>query len=442
MVLGSRGYIFTLIVSLLVLITLSLILFYTEISAPSFEDRTKRMGINELHYFVESLKKDAGRASAISAERAAAYATNHVINTNETMRNYFMVNCTALWYSSRGADAAIAELMICGTLENASKPSSDADRYMEDNTILSWIDRVNSEQYGGIQYNNSVKLRNLTIVAYDSFSYAVIGEYDFVVEDRVSGNRFAQYGTPVVSLVDVTAIEDPMMSIHYNIPAAIKPFRRCGPAYPVNGSVLDEWVENGCYNPASAPYGAPSFFDRLEGRDSLDPRFSARAVQVLGGFNYTPGDLGLESMINLHTLIEYNVQVNANLSQVDHVYWKGVDSRCTVDGMLKHPEFRIDVPHAVKYKVSGLDCAVDVIDNAGVDSFSPLAMSVPNGTTVSWYDRVGTVHQIWSDAWGGAVQLEASGRYPYKFNRTGTFTVMASLDGSTWSDPPFILTVT
>ena len=108
MVLGGRGYIFTMVTSMMVLIILSLVMFQTQVFTPAYEDTLTKISLNELHYFVEALKKDAGRAGAISAQRSAAYTIDHIIKTNESFAGYVMSNCTEFNYYATGVEAAFA----------------------------------------------------------------------------------------------------------------------------------------------------------------------------------------------------------------------------------------------------------------------------------------------------------------------------------------------
>ncbi|MBD3387388.1 MAG: hypothetical protein GF416_00355 [Candidatus Altiarchaeales archaeon] len=431
MVLGNRGYVFTLITAMLVLIILSMIMFFTEVSAPSYEDSSNRMSVDELHFYVESVKKDASRAISISGQRASAYAIDHIILTNETYGGYAMDNCTGFNYSLSGVEAALAELMVCGTLDNAEEPTGNIRKYMLNNTVLSWTRRMGVNQTGGLPYNVTVKFRNMSMGQYDPWHYVIVSEFDLLVRDLSSNNEYRGYGIPVVSTVDVSTLEDPSFHIQYDIPAELRILEECGREGVVDGEVLDLWIDEGCYHGSGNRYNAPSFFDRLEGRTSLSQKYVLRSRELLEDLGYEIEEIGLESLVNVDFLRDYNVSVNTNLSQVDYMYWNGVESTCGVSGMEKHPNFRIDVDHAVKYGVRGLNCEVGIDQDLDLeDFFTPDTITVPVNTTLTWVDHSGVDggHELYiiPNAWVGTKNVPANGRFQWFFNETGDYTVICT----------------
>jgi len=438
--LGERGYVFTLVTSMMVIIILSLVMFQTQVFSPSFEDTLTRISLNELHYFVEALKKDAGRACAISGQRSAAYAIDHVIKTNDTFRDYVMKNCTEFNYYTTGIEAALAELMVCGTLENTATPAVGISGYMENNTVLAWVREANANQTSGLPYNVTVRFKNMSMALYDSWHYVILTEFDFVVQDTSDiRNVYSGYNIPVTSVVDVSIMEDPSNYMRSGIPSMIRRFRECNKTLEVNGSVLDMWIDDGCYNSAGGLYNSPSFFDRLEGSIILDDKFVDRAGVILGKLGETPDDIGLESLVNLDLLVEYNFTVDSNLSQVDYQYWNRVPGICTVDEMYGHPSFRLDIDHAIKYDVKGLNCFVGVTQDMGNDKYSPGSLTIPNGTKVTWVEQFGVGHRLVSSpsAWAGTENLPSGGSFQWVFDRPDNYVITCADHGGM-----FILHVT
>jgi plastocyanin len=429
MVLGCRGYIFTLVTALMVMIILSMTLFYTEVSSPSFEDATNKVSLDELHYFVESIKKDASRAVGISSQRAAAYATDHVISTNETYRNYGMKNCTSFNYYVNGSEAAIAELMVCGSLENAKKPSGNIKQYMMNNTVLDWMDRINGN-ITNPPYNATVRFRNLTIAPYDSWHYIVFSDFDVMVYDSSSQIRYSGYGIPIVSMVDITGLEDPSPYTQFGIPVAVRQYKKCERFLVVNASVLDKWIDDECYQSVGRTYNAPSFIDRLEGNGNLSAGLLRRWSGVLRQYNYTIDEIGLESPLNLAMLSSYGVGVNNNLSQFDYMYWNGIRGSCSVRGM-NHTDFRVDFNHATMHNITGLDCTVGVSYHAAgkADRFDNTEITVPSGTYVTFEEKSGTAHTLWSpEAWPerGEIPLTPYGTFSWRFNETKDYSIVST----------------
>jgi len=427
---GSRGYVFTLVMVMMVMVILSLMLFYTQISSPTFEDDTSQMSVNELHYFVESVKSDASRAISISGERAGTYAVEHVIATNETFESYSMEPCRGFNYSGSGPEAALAELMVCGSLSHTQKSAGDVGAYMENNTVGYWLNAVNEGKFR-THYTVRVDFRNMSIALIDAWHYAVVSELDMYVYDNITGNTYKDSKVPVASYVDVSTLEDPLVHVKAGTPVTLQILGGCSKSYIVDGSVLDGWVESGCFNSAAAKYEAPSFFDRLEGGVNLNPDFVTRSNDMVEELGLAKQDLGLESMVNIELLEEYNVSVSGNLSQVDHMYWKGVGSVCGVDGMVRHPDFRIDVPHAVKYGVVGLDCQVSVENVSGGVFFNPTDLNVPPGASITWVDKTGKpqkIHTIYNNLVPSDIIIPPLGTLKVQYNNTGVY-VTQGVDG-------------
>ncbi|MFH0861736.1 MAG: hypothetical protein V1875_01785 [Candidatus Altiarchaeota archaeon] len=438
---------FTLVAALMIMTILSMALFQTQISSPAYEDTTSRMSLDELHYYVEALKKDTERAIAISSQRAATYATNHAINTNETFRNYGMKNCTQFTYYTNGSEAAIAELMVCGRLANAKMDAQDVEKYMEDNTVEGWMQKIYTNPPGEVPYNVSMRLRNMSMALYDSWHYIIFSDVDITVVDESNNNRYSGQGIPISSVVDFSSAEDPMYSVRFGIPQAIRQYNRCEMRRPVNGTTLDGWIDEGCYNSVKPDYNAPSFFDRLEGRNNLSTASLSRYSNALKSLNYSLTDIGLESMANLDLLDRYNVTVNYNLTQVDYLYWSGQRSACSVEGMSAHPNFRIDFDHAREYGIEGLNCEVYVKQataGSDFDYFEPTRIdNLPAGTKLTWVEATGTItHTLhWNSKTGqGEGVLEPSSRLTWLFNQTGEYVVTST--PSTGSYGVFYLQVT
>ena len=74
------------------------------------------MRCDELHYFVEDVKKDLDRAMSVFGRRAAVYAINYAVTQGTPLGDYEYQNCTPFLFDGNGSEAAIAELVVCGTL--------------------------------------------------------------------------------------------------------------------------------------------------------------------------------------------------------------------------------------------------------------------------------------------------------------------------------------
>ncbi|MCK5139944.1 MAG: hypothetical protein KAQ85_08900, partial [Thermodesulfovibrionia bacterium] len=118
-----KGFFFTVMIILLIIPLILLVSFYTGTSRTKIDDSVTKMRCDKLHYFVEDIKRDSERALVIFGRRAAIYAIDQVVRTGIPLENYTFnctgscdVNCNEFSYGNTGAEAAIVELSLCGTL--------------------------------------------------------------------------------------------------------------------------------------------------------------------------------------------------------------------------------------------------------------------------------------------------------------------------------------
>ena len=84
---NRKGYVYTVISMMLALVLLQVVSLYYESYKSATDLSPAKLRTDELHYFVESAKKDLGRSMSISARRGAAYMTDYVINNHTTLTN-------------------------------------------------------------------------------------------------------------------------------------------------------------------------------------------------------------------------------------------------------------------------------------------------------------------------------------------------------------------
>jgi len=345
----KKGYIFTLVTVLVSLLLLSLVSFYIESSEPEMEGLTNRVSTDELHYFVEGFKKDLGRAIEISGRKSAAYAIDAIMNSSVNLSGYVMRNCTDFNYSAHanGSQAAIAELMLCGTLEGKSLLE------MQNNTLPNWTERMGS-QYGRYSLNAAVK--NLSMAMYDPWNFAVIAVVEISTDNGISyyGNNDS-----IVSLVSIIGLEDPLHYVKTGEPDMVPKFQPCQNSGTVTGDIINGWLDSSCYHESNLSYNGSSFFDRLDGNLNLS-EFYVNQSRIL--FNKT--EIGLESLADIYRFWKHNIPISNNYTWVDYLYWNETEGDCCVNGTRDYPEtypdynisFRIDQEHVEKYGIIGATC--------------------------------------------------------------------------------------
>ncbi|MCX6694685.1 MAG: hypothetical protein NTU61_00095 [Candidatus Altiarchaeota archaeon] len=422
MVLNNKGYIYTVLVIAMSILVTSLLVFYSQSVAVISSDSVTRMHTEEMHYFVESIKSDCSRALSITGQRATAYATNYILISNKSLENYTMRPCQGFKYPTNGSQAAITELMLCGTFQGATGPES---RYMQNNTLLDWINRTeqNSQK---LKFNSDIKLNDLTIGLYDPYNLLILSHFDIIVYDEFNQTRYAGYNIPITAVIPASILEDPLYYLQFSMPPSMRVYKKCV-TYPyVNGSVIDSWITEKCYLPVSFTYSAPSVFDRLDGLSQPNPAYVTQAINLSKELNYTLSGIGLESMLDLNELIGLNVSVNSSLSQIDHMYWNKTVAYCWVKGM-DYSSFRIDTDHALRYKVKDLYCAITITGNGGAaENYTPDALRVPVNTTVYWVNADSISHTlvINPNLWVGNATLPPGGRLEKMITTPGTFNYM------------------
>lgn len=345
----NRGYIFTLVTVIMSLLLVSLYSFYVESSESGIESLVNRVGTDELHYFIESLKNDFERAIEISGRKSAAYATGRIINSSLNLTGYVMHNCTSFNYSyySNDSQAAIAELMLCGTLEGNSLPG------MENNTLPNWTGRIES-QYS--KYNVEANVINLTMAMYNPWNFAVIAVVEIAADNRVA---YYRNNDTIVSLVSIIGLEDPLYYLRTGEPDILPEFQVCQNSGTVTGGIINGWIDSACYLASNNTYEGPSFFDRLDGNSTLNSRYSSQSLQY-----FSSNEIGLESFADIYGFWRHDVPVDNSYSWVDYLYWNSTGGGCCVDGTRDYTEtypdlnlsFRIDQKHVDKYGIEGTNC--------------------------------------------------------------------------------------
>ncbi len=351
----NKGYIYTLITITLALMLLSLALFYFESTGTKVEDISTKLRTDELYYFVESMGYDLDRSVHITAQRAATYAIDEVIETGRGLGDYDMEgrNCTAFVYGLNGSQAAIAELMLCGTLYGVG---TDSAEYMQNHTLLDWIGKM--EKAGDeLNFDVDIEVKGINLYAYDIGNFAVLTMLDVGVKDRLGISGYEQRNMPVLSLIPTRGMEDPLYLLKTREPALIPRFVPCNESAVVDARVVDSWIDTQCYRAVDSAYNAPSFFDRIDGNLYLSEKYLEQSLWLKGSLGSGGKLIGIENFLNPERMSRYGIPVNVNNTWVDYLYWQNVSGECTVNGTA-HAYFRIDQGHGLLYNITNLSCSI------------------------------------------------------------------------------------
>ncbi len=230
------GYLYTVSIIMLMIPLVFLVVFYTTMSQSPLKDTAARVRCDELYFIVQDIDHDLERAMLIFGRRAAVYAINDVVSNNRTLGNYTFHNCTDFIFDGNGSEAAIAELVLCGTLygENVT--------YMTNHTLPVWISRIDedAEEMG---YQMQISVINFSVVPHDAWNFALILTAKLEISDRggvcyYSGNPFI-----VTSLASIIGLEDPLYPVRTNNRVS-KYITQCDPNLTIDslaGCSREDW---------------------------------------------------------------------------------------------------------------------------------------------------------------------------------------------------------
>ncbi len=211
----KRGILFTIAILLLILPLAILITFYPSISKTKTADVAGRVRCDELHYFVEDIRRDLERAMVIFGRRAAIYAISDVVTSGKGLYGYTfncsanckLDNCEELYFTETGAEAAIAELMVCGTLHGETSP------YMVNHTFPIWMDKL-KDAGKDMHFTLNLTIKKLEVVPIDAWNFATISTFVIRIQDDAGICYYEDSSNILQSNTSILDLEDPLYPIH------------------------------------------------------------------------------------------------------------------------------------------------------------------------------------------------------------------------------------
>jgi len=199
----KKGYLYSIITAGFVLLLLSTIVFYNTSRRIEMKDISPIITTDELHYFILSVKNDLQRIIFTSGKEAINCSVNYILSHNKNLSNYEMNNCTRFKYYINGSEAAVAELMLCGTIDGNVK--------INDKTIQSWIKRINETAKDANIIFDKLEVSDIKMGMYDSFHVGIIVYLDIEVRDKYNISSFKGYGIPSdIVLININETKDPL----------------------------------------------------------------------------------------------------------------------------------------------------------------------------------------------------------------------------------------
>ena len=189
-------------------------------------DTISKIRCDELHYFVEDIRWDLSRAMVIFGRRAAIYSIDNIVENERPLNDYVFVcspqcnvNCSVFGLEVNGSEAALSELMLCGTLfgNNVS--------FMVNHTLSQWLERI-EDRGGELHFNTSIDVVGLHVIPNGPWGFTVYVNSTFDVVD-FSDTCFYEGGSEVSeSYTSILGLEDPIFPLHTNS-YVVKFFENC-----------------------------------------------------------------------------------------------------------------------------------------------------------------------------------------------------------------------
>jgi hypothetical protein len=212
----KKGLFYTLGILLLILPLILLVAYYTVVPQTKTDDTISKIRCDELHYFVEDVRADMERALVIFGRRAAIYAIDDVVKRGEPLDDYVFncssgchVDCGSFRLGVNGSEAAVSELIMCGTLRGENVT------YMTNHTLSQWLTRI--EQHGrDMHFNVSVNLTDMVVMPKDPWTFYVESTSTFSVYDESGTCFYVGSGVTTSSSSSIIGLEDPLFPLETN----------------------------------------------------------------------------------------------------------------------------------------------------------------------------------------------------------------------------------
>jgi hypothetical protein len=207
---NRKGFLFTIAAIMLIVPLVYLIAFYGRVGETQMDDTVGKIRCDELHYYVEDVKRDTARALTVFGRRAAMLAIDDILQNESFLDTYEFkctseckVNCSNFEHPENGSEAAIAELIVCGTLYGNNVSS------MVNHTLVKWKEKMIDE--GELMdFNVNITPFAIDVVPVDSWHFAAILQNKISVSDKEGLCYYSQNVVTAVANTSIIGLEDPM----------------------------------------------------------------------------------------------------------------------------------------------------------------------------------------------------------------------------------------
>ncbi len=218
---NRRGYLYTLAIIVLIMPLIAMLLFYTSSIQTSVEDTSSRVRCDELYYFVQDVEHNLERSLIVYGRRAAAYIADNISATRRTIEDYTYTNCTSYQFDGNASEAAIAELLTCGTFNGTPVPE------MGEYTIPEWLSEMEADALER-GFRLDVEMVVLKVLPYDAWDFATIVSTNVEVEDLAGMCNYRGFNSTAMAITSIIGLQDVLYPINTN-GTLTKPIINCSP---------------------------------------------------------------------------------------------------------------------------------------------------------------------------------------------------------------------
>jgi hypothetical protein len=193
---NQKGYVYTVISMMLALVLLAVVSLYYDSYKSAAELSPSKLRTDELHYYVESAKKDTGRAMSVTGRRAAACLVNYTISNHITWTD---------------ANNTLAELIANGTINTIPYAP------MQGQTLTEYLNKL--QNIGNNQgFTTSISLRTINIYPYDSLHFLVVARYNYTITDEQGAETgvcgYENENQTLYAMIPIDGLEDPLYALN------------------------------------------------------------------------------------------------------------------------------------------------------------------------------------------------------------------------------------
>lgn len=312
-IVGKKGYAY-LFISIMILVVLMLVFLTTNAKENRNEQEVKAARIKAMNDFVKGFNQDIERATQISAFRTLLALEDWTASNGVFLENI---------------SASFKETFYNGTIQGVNVT------LMTNSSFNNYLERVNQiANRVGIKAN--ITVLNINLQHSSPWNIDVTINMLINITDSMKISSW-EYQKEFSADLNINNLRDPIYGVFTNnkIPNTIRQFNESTLVTSNNDTNNLLKLINDSYYIASS--NAPNFLMRFENKTGPDPH-------------------GIESLVNLKTLSDQDIEVFTNRIKVDYIYFNNITENkiCNVQNVPSEYNFVITPNRVNLYQIDGL----------------------------------------------------------------------------------------